>query len=192
MSAALAHGDVAAVLTEPALTNIGIVLPEPGFLPGLQRLTAEAGALLVVDETHTLSAGPGGCNGAWGLAPDIVTLGKAIGGGIPSGAYGLSAAVAAAVTARADEGADLIDVGGIGGTLAGNALSLAAMRAPLGEVLTGGAFAAMTTLGERLARGVDEVLDRHGAPWSVTRLGARAEYRFVRPAPTSGGASVAA
>jgi glutamate-1-semialdehyde 2,1-aminomutase len=188
----LAHGDVAAVLTEPALTNIGIVLPEDGFHDGLRRLATDAGALLMIDETHTLSAGPGGCTAAWGLRPDIVTLGKAIGGGIPSGAYGLSEEVATAVEGEARAGADLIDVGGIGGTLAGNALSMAAVRATLGEVLTDEAFGSMTGLGARFAGGVEAAIDRHAVPFSVARLGARAEYRFVRPAPTSGGASAAA
>ena len=96
----LAHGDVAAVLMEPALTNIGIVLPEPGYLDGVRELTRDAGTLLIIDETHTLSAGPGGCTAAWGLEPDIVTLGKAIAGGIPIGAYGLAAELAERLLAR--------------------------------------------------------------------------------------------
>ena len=108
---------------EPALTNIGIVLPEPGYLDGVRRLTREHGTLLINDETHTFSAGPGGATAAWGLEPDVVTIGKAIAGGIPVGAYGVSAELADAIAA--DEEADLVDVGGVGGTLAGNALSIA-------------------------------------------------------------------
>ena len=130
----LSYGDVACVLMEPALTNIGIVLPEPGYLAAVRSLTRAAGTLLINDETHTFSAGPGGMTAAYGLEPDIVTLGKSIAGGIPIGAYGLSAEVAAQVTARDD--VDLIDTGGVGGTLAGNALSMAAARATLSEVLT--------------------------------------------------------
>ena len=125
----LANGDVACVLMEPALTNIGIVLPAPGYLEGVRELTRRHGTLLVNDETHTLSAGPGGCTLAWGLEPDLVTVGKAIAGGIAAGAYGVSAEVAERVAGRHD--ADLIDTGGVGGTLAGNALSVAAMRATL-------------------------------------------------------------
>ena len=189
----LAHGDVAAVLTEPALTNIGIVLPEPGFLAELRRLTTEAGSLLVIDETHTISAGPGGMTAREGIDPDVVVIGKSIGGGIPSGAYGLSRAVADAVRARvADSGADIVDVGGVGGTLAGNALSLAAMRATLTEVLTPAAFEHMIALADDYTAGVAATIERHGLPWSVTRLGARAEYRFTSPAPRTGGASAAA
>src|SRR5689334_12415607 len=125
----LAHGDVAAVLMEPALTNIGIVLPAPGYLAGVRSLTEKHGTYLINDETHTFSAGPGGATAAWGLSPDVVTIGKAIGGGIPVGAYGLSEELAAALLGRAD--LDLIDMGGVGGTLAGNPVSMAATRATL-------------------------------------------------------------
>jgi len=193
VEAQLAHGDVAAVLTEPALTNIGIVLPEPGFLEGVRELATRHGALLMIDETHTFSAGWGGATREWGLQPDVFVIGKSIGGGVPCGAYGLSAEVAAAVERHTTTGeADLVDVGGVGGTLAGNALSTAAMRATLGEVLTEEAFGRMTGLATAFAAGVQEVLDRYDVPWSVSRLGARAEYRFARPAPTSGEASAAA
>ena len=190
VEAALAHGDVACVLMEPALTNIGIVLPEPGFLAGVRQACTRAGALLVIDETHTLSAGAGGCTAAWGLEPDVVTLGKSIGGGVPIGAYGVSAEVAERIAAQED--ADYEDTGGVGGTLAGNALSLAAARATLGEVLTEEAFAGMIALRERFVAGVEETLARHGAPWSIVSLGARAEYRFASPPPRTGAESAAA
>ncbi|SDO76198.1 glutamate-1-semialdehyde 2,1-aminomutase [Pedococcus dokdonensis] len=193
VEAALAHGDVAAVLTEPALTNIGIVLPEPGFLEGVRELATRYGALLVIDETHTFSAGWGGATREWGLAPDVFVIGKSIGGGIPCGAYGLSAEVAAAVTRHTEAGdADIVDVGGVGGTLAGNALSTAAMRATLGEVLTPEAFAHMTALASAFTEGVQATLDELDVPWSISRLGARAEYRFARPAPRTGEESAAA
>lgn len=187
MERQLAYGDVAAVLMEPALTNIGIVLPEEGYLEGVRHLTRKYGVLLINDETHTFSAGPGGCTKAWNLAPDMLTIGKAIAGGIPAGAYGLSEELAQSITGRAD--LDLIDVGGVGGTLAGNALSVAAMRETLEYVLTDEAFDAMADLAERFATGVRSIIDRHELPWSISRLGARSEYRFVSPAPSNGGAS---
>jgi len=183
----LAAGDVAAVLTEPALTNIGIVLPQPGFHEGLRRLARAAGSLLIIDETHTLSAGVGGCTAAWQLEPDMVTVGKAIGGGIPAGAYGLSADLAEQLLGSPD--ADLVDVGGVGGTLAGNALSTAAMRATLEEVLTEDAFAGMIALAERYETGALAAIAAVGLPWSITRLGARAEYRFSPTAPLTGAQS---
>ncbi len=193
VEAALAPRDVALVITEPALTNIGIVLPEPGFLEGLREICDRTGTLLLIDETHTLSAGPGGCTQAWGLRPDLVTLGKSFAGGVPIGAYGLSADVARQLASRVDvEGADLVDVGGVGGTLAGNALSMAAARATLAEVLTADAFVRMIALATRFTDGVRETLDHHDLPWSVVQLGARAEYRFARPAPRTGTESAAA
>ncbi|MEU4083897.1 transaminase [Streptomyces aureus] len=186
----LAHGDVAAVLMEPALTNIGIVLPEPGYLEGVRDLTRRYGTLLINDETHTFSAGPGGCTAAWNLEPDMLTIGKAIGGGIPAGAYGLSAELADRLLGRDD--LDLIDMGGVGGTLAGNALSTAATRATLEHVLTDAAFDAMARLSERFEAGVRAGIDAFGLPWSVSRLGARTEYRFADPAPRTGTESAAA
>jgi glutamate-1-semialdehyde 2,1-aminomutase len=185
----LAHGDVAAVLMEPALTNIGIVLPEPGYLAGVRALTREHEAYLVNDETHTFSAGPGGATAAWDLDPDVITIGKAIGGGIPVGAYGLSAELAARLTARTD--LDLIDMGGVGGTLAGNPVSMAATRATLQEVLTAAAFTTMTEVATVFADGVRKIIAGYALPWSVARLGARVEYRFAAPAPRTGTASAA-
>lgn len=190
---ALRHGDVAAILTEPALTNIGIVLPEAGFLEGLRRLATEHGALLMIDETHTFSAGPGGATKAWGLDPDVVVIGKSIGGGIPSGAYGITAELAEAIARHTASGqADIEDVGGVGGTLAGNALSMAAIRATLGSVLTDEAFDHMIAMATRYTVDVQAILDDLDVPWSIAQLGARAEYRFARPAPRSGDASAAA
>jgi len=186
----LAHGDVAAVLMEPALTNIGIVLPEPGYLAGVRELTRRYGVLLINDETHTFSAGPGGCTAAWDLDADLLTIGKAIGGGIPAGAYGLSAELAERLLGRDD--LDLVDMGGVGGTLAGNALSVAATRATLEHVLTDEAFARMTGLSERFEAGVRAGIEAHRLPWSVSRLGARTEYRFTSPAPRTGTESAAA
>ncbi|MBI3746740.1 MAG: aminotransferase class III-fold pyridoxal phosphate-dependent enzyme [Chloroflexi bacterium] len=180
----LADGQVAALLIEPALTNVGIVLPEPGYLEGVREITRRHGTILIHDETHTICAGPGGITGAGGYEPDMLVIGKTIGGGIPVATYGMSAEVAARVSASIDY--EDSDVGGIGGTLAGYALSLAAVRATLGEVLTAGAFARMLPLAERWAAGVDEVIRRHDVPWHVTRLGARAEYHFMPTPPRNG------
>ena len=185
----LAHGDVAAVLMEPALTNIGIVLPEPGYLDGVRELTRRHGSYLINDETHTFSAGPGGATAAWGLSPDVVTIGKAIGGGVPVGAYGLSAELADRLTGRAD--LDLIDMGGVGGTLAGNPVSMAATRATLSEVLTDAAFARMTETATAFATGLRKIIAGYRLPWSVAQLGARVEYRFASPAPRTGTGSAA-
>ncbi len=187
---ALAHEDVAAVLMEPALTNIGIVLPEPGFLEAVRTLTRDHNTLLINDETHTFSAGPGGATRAWDLEPDIVTIGKAIAGGVPSGAFGISDELAQRIAAEKD--ADLVDTGGVGGTLAGNALSLAATRATLEHVLTDEAFERMTDLATRFHDGVQEAIDAHEMPWSVAQIGARVEYRFASPPPRTGSESAAA
>jgi glutamate-1-semialdehyde 2,1-aminomutase len=187
----LRHGDVAAVLTEPALTNIGIVLPEAGFFEGVRQLCDETGTLLIVDETHTFSAGPGGATRRYGLRPDALTIGKSLGGGVPCGAYGLSEDLAQRVLASLSSGADIVDVGGVGGTLAGNALSCAAMRAVLGEVLTDDAFGPMEILATSFAEGVRGSIVRHGLSWSVSQLGTRCEYRFIDPAPRNGGESAA-
>jgi len=186
----LAHGDVAAVLMEPALTNIGIVLPEPGFLDQVRAACDRTGTLLMIDETHTFSAGPGGATAAWGLRPDIFVIGKSLGGGIPSGAYGLTHGVAERIAAHPE--ADLVDVGGVGGTLAGNVLSITAMRATLEHVLTDAAFEHMIALATAFTAGVRARVESSGLPWSIAQLGARAEYRFASPAPRSGTASAQA
>jgi glutamate-1-semialdehyde 2,1-aminomutase len=184
LEAALATGEVAAVLCEPALTNVGIVLPDEGYHAALRELTRRYDVLLIIDETHTLSAGPGGYTRAHDLDPDLMTMGKAIAGGIPAGAFGMTAQVADRI-ARSIALED-IDVGGIGGTLAGNALSLAAMRATLTEVLTDEAYGRMLPLGDRWSDGVDAGIARHGLPWHCNRLGARGEYTFTASAPRTG------
>ncbi|HET9852642.1 MAG TPA: transaminase [Candidatus Limnocylindrales bacterium] len=186
---ALRDGQVAALLIEPALTNVGIVLPEPGYLEGVREITRRHGTILIHDETHTICAGPGGMTGAGRYEPDMLVIGKTIGGGIPVAAYGMTEAVAERV--RAAVPVEDSDVGGIGGTLAGYALSMAAARAALGDVLTEAAFATMIPLAERWAAGVEEGLRGHGAPWSVTRLGARAEYHFMPDPPRDGAEQVA-
>ena len=181
LEAALADGDVAAVLFEPALTNVGIVLPEPGYHDAVREITRRTGTLLVIDETHTICAGPGGATALWGLEPDIVVIGKTIGGGIPSAAYGFSPEVAARVAGSI--AVEDSDVGGIGGTLAGYALSLAATRATLGEVLTADAFERMIPLAERWEAG------RRRRPRRRRRALARDPARRTRRVPFHAGSA---
>ena len=190
LDAALAEGDVACVLAEPAMTNIGIIPPEPGYHDALRALTREHGTLLAIDETHTICAGPGGYTRAHGLEPDFVTLGKPIAGGVPAAAYGMSAEVGGRIAAYLDT-LETSDVGGIGGTLSGNALSLAATRGTLGQVLTDEAFERMIALGERFEAGVNEVIAAHEAPWHATRLGCRVEYGFRETPPRNGSEAAA-
>ena len=190
LEAALATEEIACVLAEPAMTNIGIIPPEPGYHDQLRRLTREHGTLLIIDETHTICAGPGGYTRAHGLEPDMLTIGKPIAGGVPAAAYGMSEEVAARIGERMGE-LDQSDVGGIGGTLSGNALSLAAMRATLSEVLTEEAFERMIELGERFEEGVNDVIERRGLPWHAVRVGCRIEYKFRPDPPRNGGEAAA-
>ena len=185
----LSGRDVAAVLAEPALTNIGLVAPDPGFHDALRRLTRDTGTVLVIDETHTICCGPGGATAAWGLEPDMLVIGKPIGGGVPCAAYGMTGQLAELVMdlVRGDDS----DVAGIGGTLTANALSIAAMRATLDSALREEDFAISIPLAEAWADGVQGVIDTHGLPWTVNRLGCRAEYWFC-PAPSTGAEAAAA
>jgi glutamate-1-semialdehyde 2,1-aminomutase len=186
----LAQGDVACLLMEPALTNIGIVLPAPGYSEGVREVTRRHGVLLVIDETHTMCAGPGGATAAWGLEPDLLVVGKAIGGGIQGcAAYGLTQEVADRLS-----GPMLgheIDVAGVGGTLTGSALALAAIRATLSTALREEEFAVAVPLAERFTAGVAGAIEGNGLPWHVQRLGCRAEYWFCPP-PLDGAAAAAA
>jgi glutamate-1-semialdehyde 2,1-aminomutase len=184
MQNALQKYDVAAILMEPAMTNVGIVLPVDGYLKGVENLAKEFGAKLIIDETHTISVGPGGMTAQLGLKPDFLTIGKAIGGGFPTGAFGMSTEIAQAIKSQVE--LEVIDTGGIGGTLAANALSLAAMKSTLTKVLTEENFEKMIKLGTRWADGVEKVIRKYNLPWSVNRLGARAEYMFSANAPKNG------
>jgi glutamate-1-semialdehyde 2,1-aminomutase len=181
---ALQERDVACVLAEPALTNVGIVHPAAGFHNALRELTRKYGTLLILDETHTICAGPGGYTRAENLQPDFLVFGKPIGGGVPGAVYGFTEEIAKMISDR--QNLEDCDTGGIGGTLAGNALSLAAMRATLQKVLTKEAFARMFPLAERWTAGVQKVISDFGVPWNVTRLGCRAEYLFSPKEPTNG------
>jgi glutamate-1-semialdehyde 2,1-aminomutase len=187
---ALKHKDVACILAEPAMTNVGIILPEEGYWKVATDLARRYGTLLIADETHTICTGPGGCTAEWKLEPDMVVFGKAIGSGIPGAAYGCTEEVARRIAVRIYM--EDCDVGGIGGTLAGNALSLAAMRATLEHVLTARNFRKMIALAVRFNEGVSAVIRDNGLPWNVQRLGCRAEYTFRERAPRNGGESAAA
>ena len=187
---ALKHHDVAVLLAEPAMTNVGIILPDDGYWNAARELTRKYGALLIADETHTICAGPGGCTKEWKLDPDFVVFGKPIGSGIPGSTYGLTEEVAQRISARIE--LEDCDVGGIGGTLAGNALSLAAMRATLENVLTAKAYETMIPLAKRFNDGVAAEIKNRALPWNVIQLGARAEYHFTPRPPHNGGESAAA
>jgi len=181
---ALAPGDVACVLAEPVMTNVGIVHPQPGYHKALRELTRKHRTLLIIDETHTICAGPGGYTRAENLDPDILVFGKPIAGGVPGAAYGLTEEVAKQIAPR--QNLEDCDTGGIGGTLAGNALSLAAMRATLSKVLTKEAFDRMIPTAERWTQGVEKAIAEYKVPWHVTRLGCRAEYLFTPTIPKNG------
>jgi len=185
MESALKAGDVAAILMEPAMTNVGIVLPDDGYLAAVGELAKKYGVIWIIDETHTISVGPGGMTAQLALKPDFLTIGKAIGGGIPTGTFGMTHEIADQIAKKTER--EVIDTGGIGGTLAGNALSLAAMRATLTEVLTEAHFATMIALGNRWCDGVEAAITEFRLPWHVNRLGARGEYLFQGHAPRTGG-----
>lgn len=182
---ALATQDVACVLAEPAMTNAGIILPEPGYHNALRELTKRFGTLLIIDETHTISSGPGGLTRIWNLKPDLFTIGKPIAGGLPTAAMGLSQEVAGKLKTGPNFGI------GVGGTLAGTILQTAAIRATLENVLTQKAYDRMIPIAERLANGVARIIKDNDLPWHVNRLGCRAEYRFC-PIPPKNGAEVEA
>jgi glutamate-1-semialdehyde 2,1-aminomutase len=195
LEAALAPGDVAAILCEPALTNIGMVLPEPGFLARVRELSRQAGTLLIVDETHTLSTGPGGCTRAWQLQPDFLTVGKAIAGGVPCAVYGCSAEMAQAMhlaRAHSREMAEGHGHSGMGTTLSANALAMHCLRANLEQVMTDAAYAHMLARAAELAAGLRALFARHALPWSVTELGARCEFQFCPLPPKTGAEAEAA
>ena len=191
---ALSEGDVACVLTEPLMTNFGMIPVADGFHEALRGITRRTGTLLIVDETHTISSGPSGYSGLHGLEPDMLVAGKAIAGGIPAGVFGVSQEVAERLWAivprvnpRVRQSAHL----GIGGTLAGNALTVATMRAVLEEVLTPANFEIMIANASRLANAARAIIAAKGRPWHVTQIGARAEIMFM-PQPPRNGADVIA
>jgi glutamate-1-semialdehyde 2,1-aminomutase len=190
LQAALSPGDVACVLAEPVMTNIGIIHPEPSFHEKLRSLTQKTGTLLIIDETHTICTGPCGYTGEYGLKPDMLTLGKPLAGGVPAAVYGFSKDVADRFYNRLS--LEDSDVGGIGGTLAGNALSIAAMRATLEYVLTESAYHKAIDLSIKFTKDVECVIHELNLPWIVKRLGCRSEYWFRENPPKNGAEAYAA
>ncbi|NJC95172.1 MAG: aspartate aminotransferase family protein [Anaerolineales bacterium] len=186
----LAARDVAAVLAEPVMTNIGIIHPDPGYHDALRAITRKYGTYLIIDETHTICTGPGGYTASFGLQPDFLTIGKPIAGGVPAAVYGFTEEVSRAFAERLN--VDDADVGGIGGTLAGNALSVAAMKATLQEVLTQEFYDKAIRLQEYFTEGVESVIKEFQLPWIVKRLGNRSEYWFRPTPPRNGGEAFAA
>ena len=190
LETALSARDVAAVLAEPVMTNIGIIHPDAGYHDALREITRKYGTYLIIDETHTICASPGGYTASFGLRPDFLTLGKPLAGGVPAAVYGFTEEVSQQFSARLHT--DDSDVGGIGGTLAGNALSIAAMKATLGHVLTDDFYAKAIALQEKFTAGVESVIEEFELPWIVKRLGNRSEYWFRPTPPRNGGEAHAA
>jgi len=190
LETALSARDVAVVLAEPVMTNIGIIHPDPGYHDALRELTRKYGTYLIIDETHTICTSPGGYTASFGLQPDFLTIGKPIAGGIPAAVYGFSEDVARAFNEKL--AVDDADVGGIGGTLAGNALSIAAMKATLQNVLTDDFYSTAIQLQEKFTEGVKSVIAEFSLPWIVKRLGNRSEYWFRPTPPRNGGEAHAA
>ena len=196
LRARLARGDVAAVVVESALTNCGLVLPTPEFVTSLNTDVRAAGALLIVDETHVQFAVHGGGTTAFGIEPDMLTGGKGIGGGVPIGVIGMTDAVAEVMTVNRDHDPGLVETGdvyglAVGGTLYGNALSMAAARVGLSEIFTREAGVRVDTLGARLQTGLQHEVDRVGLPWTIDRLGGRIQFRLTPHAPRNGAESLA-
>jgi len=190
LETALSARDVAAVLAEPVMTNIGIIHPDPGYHDALREMTRKYGTYLIIDETHTICAGPGGYTASFGLEPDFLTLGKPLAGGVPAAVYGFTEEISQQFASRL--AVDDADVGGIGGTLAGNALSIAAMKATLQNVLTDEFYSKAIQLQEKFTEGVETVIEEFDLPWIVKRLGNRSEYWFRSTSPKNGGEAFAA
>ena len=184
----LQAGDVAAILTEPVMTNSCMVLPQPGFHEGLRELAFQHGALLIIDETHTISSGLGGYTRVHGLLPDMFVVGKCVAGGMPTAVWGMTGDVAR----RFAEYNSTRPAGhsGMGTTLSANPMQFACLRATLSEVMTDKAYAHMEKRAARLERGLSKVIAAHGAPWHVVRVGARVEF-ICAPGPLKNGAEAA-
>ena len=190
LETALSARDVAAVLAEPVMTNIGIIHPNPGYHDALRELTRKYGTYLIIDETHTICTGPGGYTASYGLEPDFLTVGKPLAGGVPAAVYGFTEEVSQKFSSKLS--VEDADVGGIGGTLAGNALSIAAMKATLQNVLTEQFYSKAISLQECFTEGVESVIKEYELPWIVKHLGNRSEYWFKPTPPKNGGEAHAA
>jgi len=189
LESAVEPGDVAAVLMEPAMTNCGIILPRNGYLDGVRAVTQRTGTVWIVDETHTWCAGPGGYTAAHRLKPDMITLGKPVAGGIPAAAFGVSQEIFDKTSSNML--AETTGVNGLGGTLTGNALALAAMRATLDKVITKKAYDRMVPLAKKFNEGVEHTIHETGLAWHTVRLGTRVEYRFRAIPPSNGAEAIA-
>jgi len=179
-------GNVACVLTEPALTNVGVVHPDDGFHKDLRTLTRKYGAVLIMDETHTQAGSFGGLTNLWGLEPDILTLGKSVGGGVPLGAYGLSHELGKLVEASQTTEADGRQNIALGGTMYGNALNMSAARAALEHVLTETGYLRVQSLAKKLADGMEQVIKNRDFPWRTFRLGNRTGICLSETLPRTG------
>jgi glutamate-1-semialdehyde 2,1-aminomutase len=182
---ALAPGDVACVLAEPVMTNIGMVLPDERFHDALRSMSRRTGTLLVIDETHCMSSGPGGYSAANDLEPDAIVLGKPIAGGVPAAVYGFSEECATRIRSYLTDRTP--GHSGIGTTLSGSKLQLALMRTMLETYFTEEAFAPLLDLAVRLEKGLADVIIKYGAPWHVVRVGARVEFMCSPDRPRNGG-----
>ncbi len=190
LESALRNGDIACVLAEPVMTNIGMVRDAPGYLETLRRLCSETGTLLVFDETHTISSGYGGHSNSHGPMPDIMVIGKSIGGGVPCAVYGFTAQISARMEAL--NKARPAGHSGIGTTLSANALAMSAMHAMLGQVITRKAYDHMLAMADRLVSGLRQVIEAHGLPWHVSHVGARVEFVCAAQPPRNGNEARAA
>ncbi len=188
VEAALKTGEIAAILTEPVMTNSCMVLPEPGFHEGLRALATKYGALLIIDETHTISSGLGGYTAVHGLDPDIFVVGKCVAGGMPTAVWGLRPKLAKDYLAY--NAGRLSGHSGMGTTLSANPMQFACLTATLAEVMTPEAYRHMEKGAERLCSGLKRVIEAHGAPWHVVRVGARVEF-ICAPGPLRNGAEAA-
>jgi len=184
LEAALAKGDVACVLAEPVMTNIGMVLPQPGYWEAAQKIIKQYGTMLVIDETHTISSGPGGYAKLHGMQPDALVIGKPVGGGVPCAVYGFTRELAQKVEQAKRQAPP--GHSGVGTTLTANMFTMAAMRANMSEVMTEAAYAKMLVLAGRLAEGLRSLIAQHGLPWCVTQVGARTEFQFCSTPPING------
>lgn len=189
LATALAREDIACILAEPVMTNVGMVLPRPAFLEEMRRLTQAHGTMLIWDETHTISSGWAGHSGTYGPAGDMMVIGKSIGGGVPCAVYGFTEDVAQAMIKARSQ----LPPGhsGIGTTLSANALAIAAMEAMLSTVMTRQAYGHMLSLAAKLVKGLNGVIAHHALPWHVTNVGARVEL-ICTPVPPNNGSEARA
>lgn len=172
----LATETIACLVMEPVMTNVGIIHPKPGFLEACRELTKKTGTVWIIDEAHTITAGPSGFAGAAGLEPDMLVLGKCIGGGFPVGCYGMTREISERLYSKTR--AEFADTSGIGGTMTGSPVAMAAILATLDNYLTEDNFKLAIGMAEEFVAGIDRVIARRGLPFSTNRVGARAEYVF--------------